>query len=144
MEAVLQAGAILGTWCSIGFGLANSPQLNCTTLQCLERPYSALVKLEKKFCLKPQPNRYGTRGLLSKYPATHPLTLMQLTLRTLSSSRSSYAFFAFPFEFFESFSTPTLSPDTNGAITCKLLAKVFGIVTATPWSFLTNGHYLYA
>ncbi len=48
---------------------------------------------------------------------------LQLLLRTLSPSRSSYGFFAFPLEFFDSYTMPELG-DASAAVTCKVLAKV--------------------
>jgi hypothetical protein len=46
-----------------------------------------------------------------------------MTLRTVSSSRSAYGFFAFDEAFFDTF-TVTAQPNTDKGISCRVLAKV--------------------
>ena len=56
---------------------------------------------------------------------TAGLSASQMSLRTVSSSRSAFACFTFDVEFFDTFSVPppTRSP-ADHALSCRVLAKV--------------------
>ena len=54
--------------------------------------------------------------------------ITQFSLRSVSDSRSAYAFFSFASTFFSSYSAPALDPVATSAITVRLLAKSLLVV----------------